>query len=428
MSSVITSEPILSVPQHNRIARTAANLTSVIGGEGLLRVANFMAAVAIARTGGAVLFGTYATILAYATIATMLADNGLQTAIVRDIARFPTSLNRIFSRAYASKALLFLPLVAALPLIVWGLHLSTQACWIAVLLTARTMLQSYCQLQIAALKALDRMKGIGFIQAAHTGCLLAGIWYAYHTAASIEFFIAVLIAGQSIEWALELILLFSYGARPTRVSWSDCAATLRASTPMGISFAIANAILRVDVIILSIIGGSAAAGIFAAAQTPIVMVYVVSWLFGSVLLSDFSRLHANGESSTTFIRHWTRIILLVTVPLTILGMTVGPKVVQALFGRSFENVGPLFVVMISATPFVLLSSLFINRAIAIHATRVYLGTYIVVGVFAVLCDLLLARSMGPLGVAFGMVGREAFMLCLIVLLLRNHPEPDQRLR
>jgi len=53
--------------------RTAVNLVSVIGGEVLLRGANFAAVVVMARLYGATVLGIYATVLAFATVAVMMS-------------------------------------------------------------------------------------------------------------------------------------------------------------------------------------------------------------------------------------------------------------------------------------------------------------------------------------------------------------------
>ncbi len=55
----------------------------------MLRIANFVAAIVIARIGGAAIFGIYATALAYATVASMIADNGLGITTVRKIGSSP---------------------------------------------------------------------------------------------------------------------------------------------------------------------------------------------------------------------------------------------------------------------------------------------------------------------------------------------------
>src|SRR3954452_2310139 len=77
LSVFFTTSQIL-VGGGTEIRRTLLNLASVIGGEAALRVASLVAAVVIARNSGPALFGIYATALAYATITTLLADNGLQ--------------------------------------------------------------------------------------------------------------------------------------------------------------------------------------------------------------------------------------------------------------------------------------------------------------------------------------------------------------
>lgn len=373
----------------------------------------------IARNCGPVLFGIYATALAYATIATLLADNGLQVAVVREIAFSPERLNAIFSRGYVSKLVLFIPALVVLILLGSIDKLSPQAWFIAVLVTLRTIEQACCQFHVAALKAMDRMKNIGMIQAVHAAFVLVALWLCYRHHSAIETIVLVLIAGQTFEFCAELIVLFLHGLRLIRVKLGECARMTLASTPMGITFSLAGAILRSDVIVVSLVAGTAAAGVFAAAQTPIVVVYVVSWQFGSVLLPELARNSSSAAKMQSFVRHWSKFIVGVTVPLTAVSMVVGPKLVAVLFGKTFEQTGPLFLIMVTAAPLIFISSLYVNWSIATSRADVYLGAYVVTAVLAVLLSFVLCKVAGIAGVAAAIVIRELFMFCLLLFRMRN---------
>jgi PST family polysaccharide transporter len=402
---MVTTEPIVT-PVKSGSRRTFANLTSVVGGEALLRLANFATATVIARQGGVAVFGMYATALAYATIAAMLADNGLQVATVREMSSPLEDTSAIFSRAYVAKVALFVPMILALGVVGWTARISSQEWSIAALVTVRTMLQSCCQLHTSALKAIDRMRVIGFIQAAHAVLILTGISYCYASSVPIEDILLVLIAGQSFEMTLEIGWLAYCGFNVKRVNLVECFHLVLRSTPMGASFTIAGTILRLDVVILSIVAGTAAAGVFAAAQTPIVMVYVVSWLFGSVLLPDLTRLADSAIELRRFVREWSRILAYFVFPGTIAAMLLGPSIMRMLFGRGFHQTGTLFLIMIAATPFILLSSLYVNQSIALRNPRMYFGAYVALALVAVGLDFLLVRKWGALGIAVAVLVRE----------------------
>jgi O-antigen/teichoic acid export membrane protein len=380
----------------------------------MLRIANFVAAIVIARIGGAAVFGMYATSLAVATIATMLADNGLQLAAVREVSSRPSEINRISSRLYVSKALLFVPMVAILWVISRMTHIPGLYLGIAVLITVRTMLQSYCQVQVGILKAIDRMQSISRIQGAHAVALSLALAVSYVERAGVYVVLILLIAGQAVELILETASLWRNGLRPVRVFLRDCLKVASASTSIGITFGLANGILRMDVVLISLIAGATIAGVFAAAQAVLVIIYVVGWLLGSVLLPDMMRLADSQAQLDHFVRRWAKMIVFILAPGAVIAMVLAPPVVRTLFGQSFAASGKLLAVMIAAAPFVTLNSLFLHRAIAERRPKTYLGVYSASAAFSLGLNSALALLFGALGVAFGVVTREVLTcLCFV---------------
>jgi O-antigen/teichoic acid export membrane protein len=102
----LTSRPDEADDETALMRKVALNLVSVIGGELLLRVANFAAVVVIARLYGARVLGIYATVLAFVTVAVMIADNGLQVSTIKEISQKPGMLDHTLGRLYVAKSFL----------------------------------------------------------------------------------------------------------------------------------------------------------------------------------------------------------------------------------------------------------------------------------------------------------------------------------
>lgn len=402
------------------VSRTLSNLTHVVGGEALLRVANLGATVIIARHGGVEAFGCYAAALAYTTVAAMITDNGLQVAAVKKIGGSTERLSEVGCDLYATKTVLVLPMLALMAGIAALTHLSPLAWMISCLTLIRVVGQSYCQLQIAMLKALDRMTVIGPIQGAHFTFLCAAMLYIYLRTSGIMPVLVIFIAGQTIEFLLELAVLWRSGLRPARVSLKACLALLRGFTSVGMTFNVANGILRLDVIVLSLIATTAVVGEFAAAQTAILVVYPVSWLFGTVLLPEMNRLSANRLSLSRYVRRWALLIAKVGIPCTLIGVFAGPVMLRWLFGSSYAASGRLMSIVLLATPFILWNSLYVNQAFALNRPRVYLGFYLATLVIAAGLDFSLGYAWAAMGIAIAVVTREVMMTTAFLLF----PNPD----
>jgi len=90
----------------SELRRTVSNLADVVGGELLLRVANVAVAVLIGRVYGAAALGFYAAILAVATVAERVADNGLELTGIAEVSRNSEGLSAIATALYLDKTLL----------------------------------------------------------------------------------------------------------------------------------------------------------------------------------------------------------------------------------------------------------------------------------------------------------------------------------
>ncbi|HTQ96704.1 MAG TPA: oligosaccharide flippase family protein, partial [Candidatus Acidoferrum sp.] len=151
------------------------SLLSVIGGEAAVRAANFAAVLLIARMYGKVELGAYAASLAVVTVVVMFADNGLQTAAITQVSQETENRNQVIGQlAICKTILLALAAIVLFGVAVWtkqtDLFLAT-GIWVA----ARTIVQSYSQLQMSILKSVSLAKWIGMIQSAHSGFLFLGI-------------------------------------------------------------------------------------------------------------------------------------------------------------------------------------------------------------------------------------------------------------
>jgi O-antigen/teichoic acid export membrane protein len=392
--------------------KVALNLVSVIGGELLLRVANFAAVVVIARLYGASVLGIYATVLAFVTVAVMIADNGLQVSTIKEIAQKPGMLDDTLGQLYVAKSFLFFLMTVFLVALGMGMKFP-QAIWLmGGFIALRTMLYSYCQLHAGVLKALDRMPLIGMVQVVHCGLLLAGVGLAFYRSWTVTTLLGWLLLCQTFEMVASGAIIFRLGIRPRWSSFSGSWQVLSRSTPIGVTYSVAALILRADVIVLSWIVAAREVGYFAAANIPLVMVYVVSWLLGGVILPQMLALVSDPSAMREYSHRWIRLLLVVAVPVCLLQFMFTPQLIQLLYGPEFASTGRLAAIMGLAVPFILANSVWLSRAIACGSIASYLVPYIATGLLALLLDYGLGREFRGLGIAVAIVIREAVMFAV----------------
>lgn len=397
------------------------NLVSVLGGEAAVRAANFAASLFIARAFGGFALGAYAACLAVITVVVMLADNGLQTFAITELTGKPSERDTIISQVYLYKTMLLVAAIVLLAAIAGSLNLSTFLWGIGIWVTARTVLQSYSQLQMAILKSLSKTSAIGVIQAIHSLFLFAGIGMALQRKWTILALLAWFTACQLFELALAIAVVLRAGLRPRWPGTPHFWSSMRKSAPFGITSGLASLIVRSDTVVLSILVPLSVLGTFSAPNSILVIVYVAAWLLGSVLLPEMVRLSAADEGLRRYVRKWTKLLTLASLPVAILASLAAPRFIPLLFGPGFDRSGVLASVMALACPVILLNSVYTNFAIATDKRAVFTGVYAGTAVVAVCLNFLLGRAFGPMGIAAAIVIREASMLAGFWILMSRKP-------
>jgi PST family polysaccharide transporter len=396
------------------IYKTLSNLGDVVGGEMLLRLANFGVAALIGRLYGAPVLGLYATIVAVATLGERLADNGLELTGIAEVSARPRYTSEIATALYIDKTILCVVAIVLLVTVGRIIGLPRSQWIIAAILTLRTFFYSYCRLQAGFLKGLDRTRQIAKCQGVHFSLLAVGLAYVYLQHKDLVVLLLCLLAAQIVEYSCSFVVLRRLGVGYASISASLCWDLIRRSVPVGMTYTLATVMLRGDVLILSLVASSTVVGTFAAADTGLVMIYIIAWLFSGVLISELGRHALNSRALNLHFRKILRTGTLITIPLAAAGVFFGKFAVIVIFGKSFAAAGSTAAIMILALPLIFLNAAFLSRLIATNASRVAAFIYLPAAVLSLLLNYFLGRYYGAAGVAVSIVLREAVIFVVFL--------------
>ena len=403
------------------VYKTMSNLGDVVGGEMLLRFANFGVAALIGRSYGASVLGLYATVIAVATLVERLADNGLELTGIAQVSVRPRDVSKIATALYIDKTILSAVAIGLLALTGCIAALTPGQWLIAAVLILRTFLYSYCRLHAGFLKGLDRTRQIAKYQGVHFSLLALGLIYVYLRHKSVLVLLLCLLAAQIVEYICSLVVLSRLGVGSVAIPASLCWDLIRRSVPVGTTYTLATVMLRGDVLMLSLVASSAVVGTFAAADTGLVMIYVIAWLFSGVLVSELGRDTQNSQALNVHFRKILRTVMLVSIPLAAAGVLFARFAVIVMFGKNFAAAGFTAAIMILALPLIFLNAAFLSRLIAKNAARVAVLIYLPTAILSLLLNYFLGRYYGAGGVAVSIVLREA-VISLVFLCFRHFPD------
>lgn len=413
----MSSSVVTRTAQAHRVPSqmSAASLANVVGGEAFLRVATFFAALAIARQYGPEMFGQYATALAAATVATTLADNGLQVAAVEQLSKRSDATRETYAQILLSKSMLSAIAAVVLTLVPIAVPNSHNATVVWLLVSLRTLLQSFAQLNFSVLKALQRTSAIRHIQSGHAICLLVLTLLTVSLHQELSALLVAMVICEVLEVAASQIWLLKAGITIASASIRGSLRLVRENAPLGMTATASALVLRFDVLCLSLFAAAAKLGLYAAAQLPMIAIYVSAWLFGSIALADMSALVGDDLELKKYVRHWSSRVLWITVPGTGIALWAAPVLLTRFFGEQFRDAAPVSSILLLATPFVFLNSLRLNEAIAKRESRIYSGIFVGSLALGGAVVLAAARSSGATGVAAVATAREVGLFVVLTL-------------
>lgn len=394
--------------------RLRNNLAHVIGGELFLRAANAAVAIFIGRAYGARVLGIYAAILAAATLAERLADNGLELTAIAEVSRETRSLSAVASAIYIDKSALSAVAIALLASTCWLLGFPHSRWGVASILTVRTFLYSYARLNAGLLKALNKTKYIVRIQSLHCLLLVLSLAVIYSHRSSLLILLICLLGAQTVEAVLSSAVLIKLGLHWSVVPLSACWDMLRRSTPVGLTYTFSTLMLRGDVVVLSFLVSAEQVGVFSSANTALIFAYVIAWLFSGVLLSDLGGFSQDRAAFDSHFRKCLFAVLLLVIPAASLAILLSRPVILVLFGKAFAAAVLPGALMMAALPFIFLNAAFLSRTVARHVSHLSLGIYGFTAALSLLLNYWLGRSNGDVGVAVSILIREAVITLLFI--------------
>jgi O-antigen/teichoic acid export membrane protein len=375
------STPAASSPSAAAVSRppAAASVVRNVVSIGLARGVSILfdgaAYILIARNFSTSDYGHYVSIYALITLVDLAADMTVFDVGVREIASHPHQRETWLGAVTALRTLLALIGTAFFLAYIWFGHLGQDPSLLpAALIAALAIPTGALRTPLALFRAMMRME-YEFALIGGTRFLnLIGVLLVIFLRGSIIYLFLVMLGSRLAlgiaAWALSR---FRFGVR-CAFETSTIAILARESFPMGVSGTLVAAQLKLDLVMVAMITGSTAAGIYGVvAQVPEYLLYLPV-IVSTPLLPLLSRAHAQNDQPQ-FERLYARLIgtmLILVFPLVVLGSMRAADVVNLLFGEKYKPAAILL-------PWIMFSvaAMWISHALAISTVAAKLQRHFI---------------------------------------------------
>ena len=327
------------------LARTIARNTGVqVAADILGKLASLAFYAVMARELGQQGFGAFTFALSLALVLTAVASFGTDEILARTVARDRATAPRMLTDALTVNVVLGLAaIVAAVAFAFIGGYDAEVRAAVALLAVA-AVVELAAKSIYATFQAHDDMGPVAaslVVQRWVTAIVGIAVMLA---GAGVVAVAGVYLGGAVLAFAYAVARLVRMKIRASRtVSASGARALLRTSAALGVALIVQTILFRVDAVLLSLIKGNAAVGIYGVAYRLLESTLFISYTFVAALMPTLARASRVSTPSlgATF-EGGTKLMVAALLPLGAIFLLFPEPILQLIYGDAFDAaVGPM---------------------------------------------------------------------------------------
>jgi O-antigen/teichoic acid export membrane protein len=308
-------------------------------GEVVAKVASLVVYIALARELGQNSFGDFIFGMSLSAVLFIGAGLGLNELLSRAVARDPRRIDDLFWNIVAIRWLGLLVLPAIVAIIVALMDYSAETAAAIVVISVGVGLDFQSNTLFAVFQGLERNHHVAtslIVNRISTAAMVVAVLAA---GGGILAAAAVFSLGSFLGVATAYVLMRRYVTRPhLEIQPRRWPALARSGLPLGFVGLLNQALLRLTVVMLGFLAGSAAVGEYGAAFRLIEAMMFVPWAFGGAILPWFSR--HTGEGIVSLARGYemvTKTMVTLLLPVALLFIIYAEPLIELLYGDQYDG-------------------------------------------------------------------------------------------
>ncbi len=291
-----------------------------------------------ARTLGAAGWGTFSYVISLAALLTIFSDSGLSSVLTREAAKSPADRLKFFSTIFFIKIPLiiisFFIIVLATPYIS-NIPVSKILIFTIALVIVFDSLKAFSVSMFRATEKMELEAALNILtQFIIAVAGIAVLWFI----TSVESLAAAYAFGSFIGLAATAFLLRSYIKNvAAHFDKNLIKPIINSALPFGLAGILGAVMINTDTVMLGWFRSAGEIGFYAAAQKPVLFLYVFSGLIAGALFPVFSRLA--GKDIIKFrnvMEKGIKAVFLLAIPFTIGILITADQIINILYGQEYQ--------------------------------------------------------------------------------------------
>lgn len=358
-----------------------------------------------ARKLGTANYGVFSYALSLAALFSTFADIGTGAILTREAARDPSTLEKNLAVSFAIKAsVIFFSVILIIVVapIFSTIKAANSLMPLAALLIAFDSLRDFSFSITRAKQKMEVEAGINIVTGtAITVFGLAAIWLT----PTPLVLMAGYVLGSGLGFLVAAIMLSKYLKKFwSLLDWPSAKAMIITALPFALMGVLNALTVNTDAIMIGWLKGANDVGLYAAAQRPVLLIYMASALLAASSFPTLMKSIGKDEARVRTIFEKTMTAsLLFALPVFVGGALLAPQIILFLFGASYVPASATFAALLFTVVLIFPAAIIINGTFAYNEQKIMLVALIVGGFGNVIFDYLLIRPFGILGSSFATI-------------------------
>ncbi|MEA1894778.1 MAG: flippase [Euryarchaeota archaeon] len=382
------------------VQKIAKNTGVLITGDVIFRFISLFVTIYLARYLGTADFGKYGFIFAFIAFSGVVTDSGLRTILVRGMSREPLRSPKLIGNGYFIKAFLTILAVALSTLTITLMDYPTDithyvyiASLTLVFFSFSDLYEGIFQANLSMVYSVIAKLSFKLISAA----LIFWIIFSHGTLVQILW---ALVVAEAIKTFINYYYSRRFVKPKLEIDIGLCKHLLKESLPIALSSVTLVIYFNTDVVMLSIIQGDSAVGIYYAAHKlvePLNFIPYALVLSLFPIMSEFFK--SSREKLTTMYQLGFKYILVIMLPLVVCVAVLSDEIIFMLYGGQFTASVQVLGILIWVLMFSSLSMLIGNFLISIEKQTLHMYSMLIGTLVNVVFNFLLIPVFSYTGAA-----------------------------
>ena len=300
-------------------------------------VFDFFTLIYSARYLGVVGFGILSSALALTSIFSVFMDLGLSTLTIRDVSRNKSILNQYVGNIATIKIILSLITLSIIFIIVNFSNYNHQTISVIYFIAIYAGFNTFSLLFLAVFQANQKMEYQSFGTILSSILLLSGVLLAIYSKFNIiQFSIIYTIVGALTLSYTIIVYKLKLSLPKIKFDFNIWKTLIKESWPFAITGVSINIYTWIDTIILALIQGQYAVGLYNASYKLVLVFLFIPVVFNTAIFPLMSRYYISSKSNLNIsFEKLFKIMMIIAIPLAVGTVIIANKVILFIYGEQF---------------------------------------------------------------------------------------------